>query len=152
MFYIPNTWKGLCMLSVRHNGLSITEVIGIYLGKIPKQVMRVFTIVLMVLVGAVFISGPASILATLGVVAAPITSGDTAFRGARLIVSDLLKFDQKPIKNRLIITIPLFAFGFILTRIKFDVIWRYFAWSNQSLGTVVLWTITVYLLQKRKTE
>lgn len=114
--------------------------------------MRVFTIVLMVLVGAVFISGPASILATLGVVAAPITSGDTAFRGARLIVSDLLKFDQKPIKNRLIITIPLFAFGFILTRIKFDVIWRYFAWSNQSLGTVVLWTITVYLLQKRKTE
>ena len=62
------------MLSVRHNGLSITEVIGIYLGKIPKQVMRVFTIVLMVLVGAVFISGPASILATLGVVAAPITS------------------------------------------------------------------------------
>lgn len=103
------------MLSVRHNGLSITEVIGIYLGKIPKQVMRVFTIVLMVLVGAVFISGPASILATLGVVAAPITSGDTAFRGARLIVSDLLKFDQKPIKNRLIITIPLFAFGFILT-------------------------------------
>jgi carbon starvation protein CstA len=152
MFYIPNTWKGLCMLSVRHNGLSITEVIGIYLGKIPKQVMRVFTIVLMVLVGAVFISGPASILATLGVVAAPITSGETAFRGARLIVSDLLKFDQKPIKNRLIITIPLFAFGFILTRIKFDVIWRYFAWSNQSLGTVVLWTITVYLLQKRKTE
>jgi carbon starvation protein CstA len=140
------------MLSVRHNGLSITEVIGIYLGKIPKQVMRVFTIVLMVLVGAVFISGPASILATLGVVAAPITSGETAFRGARLIVSDLLKFDQKPIKNRLIITIPLFAFGFILTRIKFDVIWRYFAWSNQSLGTVVLWTITVYLLQKRKTE
>lgn len=140
------------MLSVRHNGLSITEVIGIYLGKIPKQVMRVFTIVLMVLVGAVFISGPASILATLGVVAAPITSGDTAFRGARLIVSDLLKFDQKPIKNRLIITIPLFAFGFILTRIKFDVIWRYFAWSNQTLGTVVLWTITVYLLQKRKTE
>lgn len=140
------------MLSVRHNGLSITEVIGIYLGKIPKQVMRVFTIVLMVLVGAVFISGPAGILATLGVVAAPITSGDTAFRGARLIVSDLLKFDQKPIKNRLIITIPLFAFGFILTRIKFDVIWRYFAWSNQSLGTVVLWTITVYLLQKRKTE
>jgi len=140
------------MLSVRHNGLSITEVIGIYLGKIPKQVMRVFTIVLMVLVGAVFISGPASILATLGVVAAPITSGDTAFRGARLIVSDLLKFDQKPIKNRLIITIPLFAFGFILTRINFDVIWRYFAWSNLTLGTVVLWTITVYLLQKRKTE
>jgi carbon starvation protein CstA len=316
------------MLSVRHNGLSITEVIGIYLGKFTKQVMRVFIIVLMVLVGAVFISGPAGILANLtpktldftfwvwvifiyyilatmlpidkiigkiypvfgfallfmavsliisliikgysipeltadnwqnfhynkeklpifpmlfitiacgaisgfhatqsplmarciknekegrrvfygamviegvvaliwaaismsffggirelgevmvaqkgnaawvvneiansllgkygavlallGVVAAPITSGDTAFRSARLIVGDLLKFNQKPIKNRLMITIPLLAVGFILTKINFDVIWRYFAWSNQTLGAVILWTITVYLFQKRK--
>lgn len=316
------------MLSVRNNGLSITEIIGIYLGKVAKQVMRVFIIVLMVLVGAVFISGPAGILANLtpktldftfwvwvifiyyilatllpidkiigkiypvfgfallfmavsliislivkgytlpeltadnwqnfhynkeklpifpmlfitiacgaisgfhatqsplmarciknekegrrvfygamviegavaliwaaismsffggirelgevmvaqkgnaawvvneiansllgkygavlallGVVAAPITSGDTAFRGARLIVGDLLKFNQKPIKNRLMITIPLFAVGFLLTKINFDVIWRYFAWSNQTLGAVILWTITVYLFQKRK--
>ena len=91
-----------------------------------------------------------AVLALLGVVAAPITSGDTAFRGARLIVSDLLKFNQKPIKNRLIITIPLFAVGFLLTKINFDVIWRYFAWSNQTLGAVILWTITVYLFQKRK--
>ncbi len=91
-----------------------------------------------------------AVLALLGVVAAPITSGDTAFRGARLIVSDLLKFNQKPIKNRLIVTIPLFAVGFLLTQINFDVIWRYFAWSNQTLGAVILWTITVYLFQKRK--
>ncbi|KUK78697.1 MAG: Carbon starvation protein A [Proteiniphilum acetatigenes] len=316
------------MLSVRHNGLSITEIIGIYLGNITKQVMRVFTVVLLVLVGVVFISGPAGILANLtpdslhfrfwvwaifiyyilatmlpidkiigkiypifglalvfmalslivalivkgytlpeltaenwqnfhydkakfpifpmlfitiacgaisgfhatqsplmarcignetegrrvfygamviegvvaliwaaismsffggmrelgevmvaqngnaawvvneisnsllgkfgailailGVVAAPITSGDTAFRSARLTIGDLLRFNQKPIKNRLIITIPLFAIGFMLTKINFDVIWRYFAWSNQTLATVVLWTITVYLLQKKK--
>lgn len=91
-----------------------------------------------------------AVLALLGVVAAPITSGDTAFRGARLIVGDLLKFNQKPIKNRLIVTIPLFAVGFLLTKINFDVIWRYFAWSNQTLGAVILWTITVYLFQKRK--
>jgi carbon starvation protein CstA len=91
-----------------------------------------------------------AVLALLGVVAAPITSGDTAFRGARLIVGDLLKFNQKPIKNRLMITIPLFAVGFLLTKINFDVIWRYFAWSNQTLGAVILWTITVYLFQKRK--
>ena len=91
-----------------------------------------------------------AVLALLGVVAAPITSGDTAFRGARLIVGDLLKFNQKPIKNRLIVTIPLFAVGFLLTQINFDVIWRYFAWSNQTLGAVILWTITVYLFQKRK--
>ena len=316
------------MLSVRHNGLSITEVIGIYLGNITKQLMRIFTIVLLVLVGVVFISGPAGILASLtpatldfrfwvwviffyyilatllpidkiigkiypvfgfallfmaasliialiikgyaipeltsenwrnfhydiekfpifpmlfitiacgaisgfhatqsplmarcmknekegrkvfygamviegivaliwaaismsffggirelgevmvaqkgnaawvvneisnsllgkvgavlailGVVAAPITSGDTAFRSARLTVGDLLRFNQKPIRNRLIITIPLFAVGFLLTKINFDVVWRYFAWSNQTLATVVLWTITVYLFRKRK--
>lgn len=91
-----------------------------------------------------------AILAILGVVAAPITSGDTAFRSARLTVADLLNFNQKPIKNRLLIIIPLFAVGFLLTRINFDVIWRYFAWSNQTLATVVLWTITIYLLQKGK--
>ncbi len=316
------------MLSIRHNGLSITEIIGIYLGKIPKQVMRAFIVLLLVLVGAVFISGPAAILANLtplsmdfqfwiwfiflyyilatllpidkiigkiyplfgfalifmalsliialivkgytlpeltvdnwhtfhydkenfpifpmlfitiacgaisgfhatqsplmarciknekegrkvfygamvmegivaliwaaismsffggigelgevmqaqkgnaawvvneisnsllgrygailallGVVAAPITSGDTAFRSARLIVADLFHFNQKPIKNRLFITIPLFTIGMILTKINFDVIWRYFAWANQTLATVVLWTITVYLFQNRK--
>jgi carbon starvation protein CstA len=91
-----------------------------------------------------------AVLALLGVVAAPITSGDTAFRSARLTVGDLLKYNQKPIKNRLLITLPLFAVGFILTKINFDVIWRYFAWSNQTLATVVLWTVTVYLLQKKK--
>ena len=92
-----------------------------------------------------------AVLAILGVVAAPITSGDTAFRSARLTVGDLLGFNQKPVRNRLVITIPLFAVGFMLTKINFDVVWRYFAWSNQTLATVVLWTITVYLFRKRKT-
>ncbi|SEA31053.1 Carbon starvation protein CstA [Porphyromonadaceae bacterium KH3R12] len=90
-----------------------------------------------------------AILAILGVVAAPITSGDTAFRSARLTIADLLKTSQKPVKNRLMITIPLFATGFLLTKINFDVIWRYFAWANQTLAAVVLWTITVYLCRKK---
>ncbi len=90
------------------------------------------------------------ILALLGVVAAPITSGDTAFRSARLIVADFLKFGQGPIKNRLFVSIPLFAVGFILTQMDFSVIWRYFAWSNQTLAMIVLWTITIYLAQQRK--
>lgn len=90
------------------------------------------------------------ILALLGVVAAPITSGDTAFRSARLIVSDFLKYKQGPIKNRLFISIPLFIIGFLLTRIDFGIIWRYFAWSNQTLATVVLWAITVYLVKEKK--
>ncbi len=89
-------------------------------------------------------------LALLGVVAAPITSGDTAFRSARLIVADFLRFNQTSIKNRLIVSIPLFAVGFLLTQIDFSIVWRYFAWSNQTLATVVLWAITVYLMQEKK--
>ena len=89
-------------------------------------------------------------LALLGVVAAPITSGDTAFRSARLIVADFLKLRQSPILNRLLISIPLFAIGYLITKLNFDIIWRYFAWSNQTLATIVLWTITVYLTTQRK--
>lgn len=89
-------------------------------------------------------------LALLGVVAAPITSGDTAFRSARLIVADFLGFKQGPVKNRLLISIPLFAIGLLLTQIDFSIIWRYFAWANQTLATLVLWTITIYLLRSGK--
>jgi len=88
--------------------------------------------------------------ALLGVVGAPITSGDTAFRSARLIIADFLKFKQGKLFNRLIISIPLFAVGFFLTTIDFSVIWRYFAWSNQTLAMIVLWTITVYLARENK--
>lgn len=90
------------------------------------------------------------ILALLGIVAAPITSGDTAFRSARLILSDILKLDQKKIKNRLQLSLPLFINAFVLTQLDFSIIWRYFAWSNQTLATVVLWTITAYLISKNK--
>ena len=90
------------------------------------------------------------VLAILGVVAAPITSGDTAFRSARLTIADFLNFKQGPVKNRLLISIPLFAVGYMLTLINFAVIWRYFAWSNQTVATIVLWTITVYLAGEKK--
>ncbi len=91
-----------------------------------------------------------AVLAILGVVAAPITTGDTAFRSARLIIADFFKFDQKSIKNRLILTIPLFVLGFLLTQVDFSIIWRYMAWSNQTLAVIVLWTITIYLATERK--
>jgi len=90
------------------------------------------------------------ILAILGVVAAPISSGDTAFRSARLIVADFLKFKQVKISNRLIISLPLFAVGFLLTQIDFGIIWRYMAWSNQTLATIVLWAITIFLVKEKK--
>jgi len=91
-----------------------------------------------------------AILAILGVVAAPITSGDTAFRSARLIVADFLNLNQKPFKNRLYISIPLFMIGFALVQADFAVIWRYMAWSNQTLAMIVLWAITVYLAINKK--
>ena len=95
--------------------------------------------------------GPAGgILAILGVIACPVTSGDTAFRSARLTIADAMSLDQKPIKNRLIIAIPLFAIGFSLTMIDFTIVWRYFAFSNQALATIVLWTSAVYLSNNDK--
>lgn len=89
-------------------------------------------------------------LAILGVIAAPITSGDTAFRSARLIVADFLHISQKPIGKRLLISIPLFVVGFLLLQVNFSVIWRYFAWSNQTLAAVTLWALTVYLVRAKK--
>lgn len=96
------------------------------------------------------------ILAVLGVIAAPITSGDTAFRSARLIVADFLRLDQKSMRKRLYICIPLFAtaIGLLLYSLSdangFNMIWRYFAWANQTLAVFTLWTITVYLARQRK--
>lgn len=90
------------------------------------------------------------VLALLGVVAAPITSGDTAFRSARLIVADFMRYKQGPVKNRLVVSIPLFAVGFFLTQIDFAVVWRYFAWSNQTLATIVLWAISAFLKKGNK--
>lgn len=90
------------------------------------------------------------VLAVLGVIAAPITSGDTALRSVRLIVADIMKFDQKKIARRLVISIPIFALCFAVMLMPYDVMWRYFAWCNQVLATFTLWTITVYLARKKK--
>ncbi|MBI9102003.1 MAG: carbon starvation protein A [Spirochaetales bacterium] len=86
------------------------------------------------------------VLAILGVIACPITSGDTAFRSVRLTIGDALGLKQEGIKNRLLLAIPVFAIGFALNFINFSIIWRYFAWSNQTLATIVLWTAAVYLV------
>jgi carbon starvation protein CstA len=89
-------------------------------------------------------------LAVLGVVAAPITSGDTAFRSARLIVADALKIDQKNLVKRLAVSLPLFAVGLFLMFVDFSIVWRYFAWTNQILATITLWAVTIYLTMRRK--
>lgn len=90
------------------------------------------------------------ILAILGVVACPITSGDTAFRSARLAIADAINFKQGPIKNRFLIALPLFAIGIGLCFMDFTIIWRYFAWSNQTLATIALWAGATYLAMEHK--
>lgn len=92
------------------------------------------------------------LLAMLGVVAAPITSGDTAFRSARLTIADAMKYEQGPIKKRLTLAIPLFIIAFALTRVDFNIIWRYFAWSNQTLAMIVLWAASAYLAKVNKSH
>ncbi len=91
-----------------------------------------------------------AVLAVLGVVAAPITSGDTAYRSARLIVADFLHMDQHRIWKRLLLAVPLFVISGLLVFVDFDVLWRYFAWFNQTLATCFLWTATVWLAQRGK--
>jgi len=90
------------------------------------------------------------VLALLGVVAAPLSTGDTALRSARLMTSEFIKLDQHSIKNRLLIAVPLFLLTFLLLLVDFDVIWRYFAWWNQTLAMFTLWAITVYLARYKR--
>lgn len=102
------------------------------------------------------LGGFGGVLAIIGVIICPITSGDTAFRGARLILAESLKLNQKSIKNRLIITIPLLVIGGLLTWFAivnnngFEIIWRYFSWSNQTLAMISLWVATAYLIKEGK--
>ena len=97
-----------------------------------------------------------SVLAILGVVAAPITSGDTALRSARLIIADFLSLDQHSVRKRLYISIPLFLVTLILlvwqieNKDGFNIIWKYFGWANQTLSVFTLWTLTVYLATRKK--
>jgi carbon starvation protein CstA len=92
------------------------------------------------------------ILAVLGVIVCPITSGDTAFRSARLIVADFFKCSQQKILPRLCIAIPMFAVAIGITFIDFGIIWRYFAWSNQTLAMIILWTGSAFLVHYGKSH
>ena len=87
------------------------------------------------------------IVAILGVIVAPITSGDTAFRSIRLTISDRFNLPQDHIKNRLMIALPIFVIAYLITQIGFAAIWMYFSFSNQLLATITLWTATAFLYQ-----
>lgn len=89
-------------------------------------------------------------LTIVGVIAAPITTGDTAFRSARLTIADMFNFKQHTIKNRLWVSIPLFALGYVLTQIDFATIWKYLGLFNQFLSVIVLWMAAMYLAKNKK--
>lgn len=90
------------------------------------------------------------VLAVLGVIAAPITSGDTALRSARLIAADFMGIEQKKIVKRLIISLPVFMLCFVIMLMPYDALWRYFAWCNQVLSVFTLWAVTVWLARNGK--
>ena len=96
------------------------------------------------------LGGLGGILAVLGVVILPITSGDTAFRAARLIIAEFLKMPQKVIGKRLMISVPLFVIGYFVSKSDFDVIWRYFGWANQTVAAIMLWAAAAYLVRHGK--
>ncbi len=120
-------------------GLNLTMQLD---GHNPAWVVNEISIAWLGSIGAIF--------AIIGVIACPITTGDTAFRSARLTIADVFKFDQSTIKKRLIISIPLFAVGFLLSQLEFATIWKYLGLSNQILAVVVLWTGAMYLAKVKK--
>jgi len=230
------------MMSMRHKGASVSELTGTYLGNTMKQVMRVFSVILLVLVGVAFSTGPANLLAmltpdildsrfwlavvliyyfiatfvpidkvigkiypffgiclivmALGVggaillkgyyipeitlsnlhpsetpiwptmfisVACGAISGFHATQsplmarcltnekdGRKVTLADWFQMDKKPVKNRLILTIPLLAVGSVLTQFDVQIVWRYFSWSNQTLAMIALWSASVYLFQRKR--
>jgi carbon starvation protein CstA len=97
-----------------------------------------------------YLGAAGGLLAVLGVIVAPITSGDTAFRSIRLGISDHFKIPQAKIRNRLIIAIPIFAVAFFISKVNFQAIWTYFSFTNQLLSTFVLWTAVAYLYKHAK--
>ena len=91
-----------------------------------------------------------AVIAVIGVVVCPITSGDTAFRSLRLTIADFLKSDQKPIAKRLMVSIPIFIIAFICCKVDFSTIWKYVGIGNQILAAIVLWTASAYFIKKGK--
>ncbi|WP_026706742.1 carbon starvation CstA family protein [Flavobacterium frigidarium] len=100
-------------------------------------------------IAIVFLGTVGGTIAVLGVIVLPITSGDTSFRAARMIIADYLKIDQKALKNRFMVAVPLFVISYILTNMDFQLLWRYFSWANQVTAAIALWIGAVYLYQKR---
>ena len=108
----------------------------------PAGIVRTVSITMLGAIGGT--------LAIIGVIILPITSGDTAFRGARMVIADFFKMSQKPMSKRLAISIPLFAVAFGLSLIDFNFLWRYFSWANQTTAMILLWAAAAYLVKEKR--
>ncbi|MCO1602387.1 carbon starvation CstA family protein [Desulfosporosinus nitroreducens] len=108
----------------------------------PAGVVRTVSITMLGAVGGT--------LAIIGVIILPITSGDTAFRGARMVIADFFKMSQKPVSKRLAISIPLFVVAFALSKIDFNFLWRYFSWANQTTAMILLWAAAMFLVREKR--
>ena len=91
-----------------------------------------------------------AVLALIGVIVCPVSSGDTAYRSARLTLADWFKIDQKPLKNRVLLTVVLLGVGVVVCHVDYSMVWRYFSWSNQTLAMIALWAASVYMFQQKK--
>jgi len=146
-FFYSEGWREVCS----------PEVVAAFTGQSELTVTQFFTapkVVMYVCNG--WLGAIGGLLAILGVIAAPITTGDTALRSARLIVAETLHLDQKPILKRLLVSIPVFTAALLMliwqidNPDSFSVLWKYFGWANQTLSVFTLWAITVYLALRKK--
>ncbi|WP_339061905.1 carbon starvation protein A [Tepidibacillus marianensis] len=136
---IAMVWAAAGM-AVFHGTEGLQDALVQYGG--PAGVVRQISLTMLGAVGGTF--------AIIGVIVLPITSGDTAFRGARMIIADFFKMSQRKISSRLIITAPIFVVGYLLTMIDFNFLWRYFSWANQTTAMIMLWTAAMFLVQEGK--
>lgn len=146
LFYGPMIAEGVLGLIWVTLGLSFYEspeaLAAVIKAGTPTLVVKEISMSLLGTVGGV--------LAIIGVIVLPISTGDTAFRSARLLVADTLHIGQGPIAKRLMVAIPLFVAGIALTLVDFAVIWRYFGWANQTMSCVTLWAVAVYLARRER--
>ena len=146
IFYGAMIGEGVIALVWCAVGLSFYDSLPDLLAAIkagsPSKVVYDSSIHFLGLVGGIF--------AVLGVVVLPITSGDTAFRAARLVIAEFFNLEQKTLAKRLLIAVPLFTLGFIVSKIDFSILWRYFTWANQTTAMVMLWTAAAYLYRYNK--
>ena len=146
LFYGPMIAEGILGLIWVTLGLSFydsPEALG--------AVIKAGTPTLVVKEISVGLLGPiGGLLAILGVIVLPVSTGDTAFRSARLLVADTLRIPQSSSAKRLMVAVPLFIAGIALTFVDFGVIWRYFGWANQTMACVTLWAIATYLARRQR--